>query len=78
MIISFPRFAAFSFIPDETCEGIHINNDVSQEPTKIFFVNFIPEVPGARSVIATVNIRDNEPVIGTSTNNESCLRCHNS
>ena len=28
-----------------------------------FFVTFIPEVTGARSVIITVNIRDNEPIV---------------
>ena len=66
----FSRSAAFGFIPDETCVNIPINEDDLQEPTENFFVTFVPDVPGARSVIATVNIRDNEPIIGTCINNE--------
>ena len=62
-------------MPDETCEGIRINDDDLQEPTENLFVTFVPDVPGARSVIATVNIRDNEPIVGMCINNEKALKC---
>ena len=68
----FPRSAAFGFIPDETCIDIGINDDNLVESTENFFVTFVPDVPWARSVVATVTILDNDEPIpgGMCINNE--------